>query len=165
MSRQIFVNLPVADLPRARALVPGLAMPRVLNLVPPPPERKSTLGEAIEKAVGRAVAASISFGSGSAFVLCPSDVLVKELVVGSSLRTFELARLDAPNGLEFEGAGDGHWWRQRDTGSEGRCVWWVCSVLWKSGVSVAYCNIILRFGSTIRMNSFVTFRKCWFPIF
>jgi hypothetical protein len=69
------------------------------------------------------------------------------------------------DGLEFEDAGDGHWWRQRDTGSEGRCVWWVCSVLWKSGVSIAYCNIILRFGSTIRVNSFVTFRKCWFPSF
>jgi hypothetical protein len=29
--------------------VPGLASPRVLNLVPPPPERKSALTEGIEK--------------------------------------------------------------------------------------------------------------------
>ncbi|MEN9630542.1 MAG: hypothetical protein RJA10_3770 [Pseudomonadota bacterium] len=37
------------ELPRARAPLPGLATPRVLNLVPPPPERKSALTEGIEK--------------------------------------------------------------------------------------------------------------------
>ena len=30
--------------------LPGLASPRVLNLVPPPPERKTPLAEGIEKA-------------------------------------------------------------------------------------------------------------------
>jgi hypothetical protein len=38
------------ELPRARATLPGLVAPRVLNLVPPPPERKSTLADSIEKA-------------------------------------------------------------------------------------------------------------------
>ena len=37
------------ELPRARATLPGLATPRVLNLLPPPPERKSPLAESIEK--------------------------------------------------------------------------------------------------------------------
>ena len=37
------------DLPRAGSPGSGLASPRVLNLVPPPPERKSPLAEGIEK--------------------------------------------------------------------------------------------------------------------
>lgn len=37
------------ELPAARAALPGLATPRLLNLVPPPPERKSALSEGIEK--------------------------------------------------------------------------------------------------------------------
>ncbi|MFO1327282.1 MAG: hypothetical protein U1F56_07980 [Rubrivivax sp.] len=37
------------DLPSARAPQPGLVNPRLLNLVPPPPERKSALSEGIEK--------------------------------------------------------------------------------------------------------------------
>ena len=48
----------------------------------------------------------VGFGRGSGFVLCPSDVVVKEVVVCGSRNTFELARLDAPDGLEFEGAGN-----------------------------------------------------------
>lgn len=38
------------ELPAARAPQAGLLNPRVLNLVPPPPERKSPLAEGIEKA-------------------------------------------------------------------------------------------------------------------
>lgn len=38
------------DLPRARAPLPALVSPRALNLVPPPPERKSALSDGIEKA-------------------------------------------------------------------------------------------------------------------
>lgn len=38
------------DLPSARAPLPGLANPRLLNLAPPPPLRKSPLAEGIEKA-------------------------------------------------------------------------------------------------------------------
>ena len=38
------------ELPRSRAPLPALVSPRALNLVPPPPERRSTLGESIEKA-------------------------------------------------------------------------------------------------------------------
>ena len=50
----------------------------------------------------------VSFGCGSTVVLCPSDVVVEEFVVGGSFSTVESASLDAPDGLEFEGAGDGH---------------------------------------------------------
>jgi hypothetical protein len=48
----------------------------------------------------------VGLGCGSAFVLCPSDVRVKELAVHGSHSTFESASLDAPDGLEFEGAGN-----------------------------------------------------------
>ena len=52
----------------------------------------------------------VSFGGRSAFVFCPSDVVVEELVVGRSLRTFVLSGLDASDGFEFEVAGNGDWW-------------------------------------------------------
>jgi hypothetical protein len=52
----------------------------------------------------------VGFGGGSAFVLCPSDVVVEELVVGRSLHTFVSSGLDASDGFEFEGAGNGDWW-------------------------------------------------------
>ena len=54
---------------------------------------------------------------------------------------FVLAGLEATEGLEFERAGN--WWQGRvgETMGEGRVVRWVCSILRKSGVSVAYGNI------------------------
>ena len=52
----------------------------------------------------------VGFSGGSAFVLCPSDVLVEELVVGCGLCPFVLAGLEALDGFEFQCAGNGNRW-------------------------------------------------------
>ena len=52
----------------------------------------------------------VGFGACRALVLCPSDVLVEELVVGRGLCPFVLAGLEASDGFEFECAGNGNGW-------------------------------------------------------
>ena len=87
----------------------------------------------------------VGFGRGGAFVLCPSDVVIEEHLTSGRRSTFEVVSLDASDGLEFECAGNCCQHRQGETVGEGRIVWWVCSVMRKSGVCIANGSLVVRF--------------------
>jgi len=72
----------------------------------------------------------VSFGCGSTFVLCPSDVVVEEFVVGGSFSTVELASLDRLMALSLKVLGMG-------TGG-GREI--LVAMVEVSGGSAAYCG-------------------------
>jgi hypothetical protein len=101
----------------------------------------------------------ISFSCGSAFILCPGDVVVEEHMLSGHSMAFEVTSVKVVQGLKFECTG--HccqcvWGGTVGEGGSVRSVRWVCCVLWKRGVCIANGNVVARFWCTIRKNSVFT---------